>query len=92
VAYLADFRFEQGQNNYDTNFAFVSLVSFEQARWAECRKEQIAALRDSIGIDGPLRRISDQQPNGFATPSALAASRGGSEIKLNLTARFLGPS
>ena len=25
----ADFRFEQGQNNYDTNSAFVSLVSFE---------------------------------------------------------------
>ena len=24
-----DFRFEQGQNNYDTNSAFVSLVSFE---------------------------------------------------------------
>jgi hypothetical protein len=66
VAYLADFRFDQGQNNYDTNSAFVSLVSFEQAGWAACRKEKIAALLDSIGIDGPLRLIANRQPNDGA--------------------------
>ena len=66
VTYLRNFHFEQGQNNYDTNSAFVSLVSFEQAGWAECRKEKIAALLDSIGISGPSRFISDRQPNGAA--------------------------